>query len=98
MVLVAALRMLGYSQKELIGRNIAVMVPEPIASMHQRFLDKYMETGDTAMLGTTRTVLAVRKGGDLIPVIQTTTNMENSFAGLLQVRVSWLDFAPSTAC
>ena len=85
-IMMTALRMFGYSQKELVGQNVATIVPEPMATMHQRFLTKYMETGDTHFLGTTRTVLAVKQGGDIIPIVQTTTSMENSFAGLFQVR------------
>ena len=94
----SALRMLGYTQKDLVGQNIAVIVPEPIASLHQGFLDRYMETGDTHFLGTTRTVLAVRKGGDIIPVVQTTTGMENSFAALMQVRHTAFHFFSCWNC
>ena len=83
--------MLGYTQKDLVGKNVAVIVPEPIASLHQGFLNRYMETGETHFMGTTRTTLAVRKGGDIVPIIQTTTSMENSFAALMQVR-PWLVF------
>ena len=87
--------MFGYSQKELVGKNVASIVPEPMASMHQRFLTKYMETGDKHFLGTTRTVLGMKKGGDIIPIVQTTTSMENSFAGLFQVIHRLLDATTS---
>ena len=68
--MMTALRMFGYSQKELVGQNVATIVPEPMASMHQRFLTKYMETGDTFILASTRMVLAVRQGGDIVPMVQ----------------------------
>ena len=39
------LRMLGYGKRELVGQNINVIVPEPMASMHQEHMKSYIRTG-----------------------------------------------------
>lgn len=38
--------MFGYGRRELLGKQIDVVVPEPIATVHQMFLEKYMATGE----------------------------------------------------
>lgn len=37
--------MFGYTRRELLGRNINTLVPEPLATVHQQFMLKYIETG-----------------------------------------------------
>jgi hypothetical protein len=41
----AAMKLLGYMKSELIGRNISVIVPEPLSAAHQAFMIRYIETG-----------------------------------------------------
>jgi two-component system, LuxR family, sensor kinase FixL len=39
------MKLLGYMKSELIGRNISVIVPEPLSTSHQAFMIRYIETG-----------------------------------------------------
>ncbi len=40
-----ALRMFGYNRRDLLGLNIDVLVPQPLATVHQYFMLKYIESG-----------------------------------------------------
>ncbi len=62
----SAVGMFGYPHEELIGQNIKVLMPEPYRSEHDGYLAHYRETGETWILGTTRTFEVVRKGGEHI--------------------------------
>jgi hypothetical protein len=42
---VAALRMFGYSKRDMIGQNINEIIPEPISTVHQQYLSLYVRTG-----------------------------------------------------
>ncbi|MEE2729853.1 MAG: MHYT domain-containing protein [Pseudomonadota bacterium] len=80
-------RMLGWRSDELLGQNIKMLMPEPIRSAHDGYLQNYMETRIARIIGQGRQVEAQHKGGDLIPVrlaighVQTAN--ENLFVGFL---------------
>jgi hypothetical protein len=40
-----ALRVFGFSKREMIGQNLSVLIPEPIASHHQEHMKRYIATG-----------------------------------------------------
>ena len=64
----ASERILGWSSEELMGHNINVLMPEPIRSAHDGYLQKYMETRVAHIIGQGRKVDARHKNGELIPV------------------------------
>lgn len=37
--------MFGYNRRDLVGLNIDVLVPQPLATVHQYFMLKYIESG-----------------------------------------------------
>ncbi len=39
------LSMYGYAKTEIVGKNISVLVPEPMATVHQQFMVNFVETG-----------------------------------------------------
>ena len=41
----AALRMFGCTRRDLVGRNISSLVPQPFASAHQQILVNYVSSG-----------------------------------------------------
>jgi two-component system sensor kinase FixL len=65
----AAEDMFGYSEEELTGRNIKLLMPEPDRSNHDSYLKKYSEGGVAAVIGKGREVTGRRKDGELIPVV-----------------------------
>ena len=43
----AVAKMFGYSNRDLIGQSISILIPEPIASQHQAYMERFLETGTT---------------------------------------------------
>jgi PAS domain-containing protein len=41
----ATTRMFGYAESELLGKNVAMLMPEPWASQHDDYVRRYQETG-----------------------------------------------------
>ncbi len=61
-------RMFGYSEDELIGKNVHILMPEPERSMHDGFLSRYLETGKARIIGIGREVTGLRKNGETFPM------------------------------
>jgi PAS domain S-box-containing protein len=60
--------MLGYSERELLGRNVKMLMPQSVALAHDGFLHAYQTSGDAKVIGKGREVEAQHKTGELIPV------------------------------
>jgi len=59
----------GYSQEQMIGESIRLIVPEPWKSKHDEYLNRYRRTGDRKMIGKGYTEMqAVKYDGNIIPV------------------------------
>ncbi len=63
-----ALKLLGYEESELIGKNIAVLTPPEISAQHDAFIARYIAGGEPTVIGRGREVQAVRKDGRYIPI------------------------------
>lgn len=64
----AATKIFGYSEQELIGRNISMLMPKDIADMHDQYLANYLKNGITKIMGTRREVEAMRSTGEVFPL------------------------------
>ncbi|UOU97483.1 PAS domain S-box protein [Chryseobacterium daecheongense] len=42
----SALKIFGYEEQDLIGKNISVLMPEPDKSRHDGYLHRYQNTGE----------------------------------------------------
>jgi len=59
----AAQKMFGYSEQEIIGQNVSVLMPQPHRDRHDGYISHYLQTGQTHVLGTSRELQAQRKDG-----------------------------------
>ncbi|KAI9206774.1 uncharacterized protein BJ171DRAFT_18641 [Polychytrium aggregatum] len=64
----AAEAMFGYKAAEVIGKNIKMLQPEEIASIHDQFLINYLTTGIKKIIGYGRRAFGKKKDGSLFPV------------------------------
>lgn len=59
----AAETIFGYSSREVQGKNIKTLMPEPYRSQHDQFLTNYLTSGEKKVIGIGREVTGLRKDG-----------------------------------
>jgi len=64
----AAQRLFGYAAAEVLGRNVAMLMPEPDRSRHDRYLEHYRATGERRIIGIGREVRGLRRDGTTVPL------------------------------
>ena len=81
-------RIFGYSEEELIDKNVTKLMPNDIADMHQGYIDHYIETGEAKIIGIGREIQGVHKTGKKIPlflnIIEFDLDGEAYFCGMLR--------------
>jgi diguanylate cyclase (GGDEF)-like protein/PAS domain S-box-containing protein len=71
----AAELMFGYTQEEVTGKNISMLMPEPVKSAHDGYLHRYMTTREPRVIGIEREVIALRKDGRTFPMSLSSNEM-----------------------
>jgi two-component system sensor kinase FixL len=64
----AAERMFGYTEAEVLGKNVSTLMPEPYRSQHDGYLHHHLETGEKRIIGIGRAVNGMRRGGQVFPL------------------------------
>ncbi|WP_016956901.1 hybrid sensor histidine kinase/response regulator [Catenovulum agarivorans] len=89
----AAEKCFGYSKEQIIGKNVAIFMPDEIAHHHNDFIHRYLNTGHTYVINAERELSAVRKNGEtfamrlsvsVVPNVQTLDENDIAFVGLVQ--------------
>lgn len=60
-------RLFGYRSAEVVGQNIAMLMPEPYHSEHDDYLARYLKSGEAHVIGTGRELIAKRKDRQPVP-------------------------------
>ena len=58
----------GYSSEEVVGENISIFMTSPNAEDHNKYIERYIATGDAHIIGIGREVTGKRKSGELFPI------------------------------
>ncbi len=82
----SAREMFGYnSASEIVGKNVNIFIPEPIASIHDEIVGGFMERNKSNLLNTTRLVLAVHRSGSVFPINLNARWADNAASKLIGV-------------
>lgn len=63
----AALKLFGFRNDELIGKNVSVLMPPPDKEKHDSYIKHYNDTGQKRIIGIGREVTGHRKDGSTFP-------------------------------
>lgn len=64
----ATARMFGYSDDEMLGQPLEMLMPEPYRTHHQRYVSRFLQSGVGNIIGIGRELQAVNKQGDTFPI------------------------------
>ncbi|KQQ21420.1 PAS domain-containing sensor histidine kinase [Methylobacterium sp. Leaf123] len=64
----AAERLFGYVAGEAVGRNVRILMPEPMRGEHDGYMDRYRRTRERRIIGTNRVVTGQREDGSTFPM------------------------------
>lgn len=64
----AAERMFGYTEADVLGKNVSILMPEPYRSDHDGYIDHHLRTGEKKIIGIGRAVTGRRQDGQQFPL------------------------------
>ncbi|MFZ5524059.1 MAG: diguanylate cyclase domain-containing protein [Pseudomonadota bacterium] len=63
-----AQRIFGYSEAEVLGKNVSMLMPPPHRDRHDGYLARYLQTGEAHVIGKTQEMEGRRKNGMPFPM------------------------------
>ncbi|MBF0437050.1 MAG: PAS domain S-box protein [Magnetococcales bacterium] len=72
----AASRLFGYSASEVIGHNVHMLMPQLHQKRHDHYIQGYIATGNSQIIGKGREVAGLHKDGTVFPLFITVSKLE----------------------
>lgn len=64
----AAESLFGYTEKDVRGLNVRILMPSPDRDAHDRYIEHYLRTGERRIIGIGRVVTGLRQDGSSFPM------------------------------
>lgn len=64
----AAVRIFGYEPEEVLGRDVNILMPNPFRHLHPGYIEHFLKTRETRIIGLGREVQGRRKDGSIFPL------------------------------
>ncbi|VFQ44001.1 ATP-binding protein [Desulfoluna butyratoxydans] len=74
----AAERMFGYASRDVLGQNIRILMPRPYRREHDRFIRRYLQSGEKRAIGIEQQVKGRRKNGEVFPIWLAVSEMKQT--------------------
>lgn len=58
----------GFTEEEVIGKNISLLMEDPNQNLHNNYITRYLTTGVTRIIGSGREVVGKNKNGQTLPL------------------------------
>lgn len=81
----AAEKMFGYHADEVINQNVSLLTTPPTRAHHDEYIARYLETGESDIVGARRELKACRRDGATFPIELSVTDIPQFgiFAGII---------------
>ncbi|MGF1669644.1 MAG: PAS domain S-box protein [Balneolaceae bacterium] len=84
----AAQEIFGYTEDEVLGRNVKMLMPLPYSDKHDSYMNNYLKTGEKKIIGKGREVQGLKKDGTVFPIDLTVSevkwNNNRLFSGIIK--------------
>lgn len=84
----ATLKIFGYTEEEMVGQNIKMLMPNPYRDEHDGYLKHHNDTGEKRVIGIGREVQGQRKDGSIFPLELAVSEMlidgDKRFTGIVR--------------
>lgn len=84
----ATQQIFGYSEAELIGQTVNILMPELYSESHDEYINRYINSGSAAIIGVGRELEAKHKDGRFFPIELSVSEMhvlgKHLFSGIIR--------------
>ncbi len=71
-----AKQVFGYSDNEILRKNVSCLMPPAVAEQHAHYLQRYLDAKDPSHLAKRREIEGLRKNGEIFPALLTVTAID----------------------